>query len=81
MHEILSYWVLMVWEKSGGAFYAMVADVDGRPSARLIAEERPDGGWDWAAWSEGARPNTRSGTTRTAREAMHAAERAAEHEA
>jgi hypothetical protein len=68
----------MIWEKSGDAYYAVVADIEGRPIARLIADPCPGGGWDWAAWSEGVKPaNERSGTARTAQEAMRAAEQAA----
>jgi hypothetical protein len=41
----------MIWEKSGDAYYAVAADIGSRPIARLIAEPRLGGGWDWAAWA------------------------------
>ena len=66
----------IVWERSGGAFYAD-ADAAGGDRYHLIVEDLPGGGWHWSVFlqTDGSR-NVHSGTAGTAQEAMRAAEAA-----
>jgi hypothetical protein len=67
----------ILWERSGGVYYATFLDVAGEVSQFLVAE--PAGvGWRWTAWRRGApQLQVHRGLTLTVQQAMREAERAA----
>jgi hypothetical protein len=67
----------VIWERSGGAFYASVAGLGGGIPIRLIVEFDRDH-WDWMVWrADEDRDKARQGLAGTVQEAMRDAEKAA----
>jgi hypothetical protein len=67
----------VLWERSGGVYYATSLDLSGEVSQFLVVE--PAGvGWRWTAWRRGApQLEVHRGLTLTVQQAMREAERAA----
>jgi hypothetical protein len=68
----------LIWERYGDDFFAMVTDIFGRMTYRLIVEAVPGSGWDWMAWRPDEPPEKAViGKGHTVQQAMRDAELAA----
>jgi hypothetical protein len=67
---------ILIWERSGPAYYATVRGPSG--DVRYRMEVEPNGVfWSWTVWRPGESPGAaRYGTTATAQEALRDAEQA-----
>jgi len=66
----------MIWERSGGAYYATIVEADGEIAFHLVVESN-GARWSWIVWRPGdTNEEVRHGVGASVHEAMRAAEQA-----